>query len=75
MLRQKSYRVGDLVHVRHVHDGYRLPHGLPEGAEVRVVAFDIGTRAVEYNGRRFDVANACIDSGWLLYGKPYTLEI
>jgi hypothetical protein len=58
MIRQKPYRIGDLVKVKHVHGGYPLPAGLPEGATVRVLAFDIGYRDVEYQGQVFHVAMA-----------------
>jgi hypothetical protein len=65
MIHQKPYQIGETVRVHHVHGGYRLPDGLPDGALVRVLAFDVGYRDVEYQGRTFQVAMACIDSGFL----------
>lgn len=63
MVKQKPCRIGDLVKVKHVHGGYRLPDGLPEGAEVRVLSFEAGYREVEYHGRTFRVFMAAIDTG------------
>jgi hypothetical protein len=65
MIRQKPYKVGSRVRVHHVHGGYRLPEGLPNRARVRVLTLDVGSVEVEYRGRAFRVAMACIDSGWL----------
>jgi hypothetical protein len=47
-----------------VHGGYRLPDGLPESAQVKVIPIETGTRIVEYNGQRFEVPQACINSGF-----------
>ena len=60
MMFQKTYRVGDHVMVHSVHGGYSLPDGLPERATVRVVAMSPGTRTVEHDGRRFEVAMAVL---------------
>ena len=65
MIIQKRYRVGDIVKVHHVHGGYRLPEGLEDDMEVRVIAIDIGTRTVEHDGKQYEVPMACIDSGFL----------
>jgi len=43
---------------------YRLPEGLPDGAECVLVGMDTGIRDVEYQGQRFTVPMACVDSGW-----------
>jgi hypothetical protein len=50
--------------VYNVHGGYRLPNGLPEGAQVVVIAFASGLRVVEFEGRRFEVPMACVNSGF-----------
>jgi hypothetical protein len=63
-IRQMPYRVGSKVRVYHVHGGYQLPDGLPEGAQVIVVSIETGIRIVEYNGRRFEVPQACVNSGF-----------
>lgn len=36
---------------------------LPEGAQVVVLAIEPGMRAVEFKGRRFEVAQTWVDSG------------
>jgi hypothetical protein len=63
-IRQLPYRVGSRVRIYHVHGGYRLPDGLPEGAQVTVIAIETGLRVVEYDGQRFEVPQACINSGF-----------
>lgn len=64
MMQQRPYHVGSYVKVHHSMP-YFLPEGLPEGASVKVIAFEIGGRTVEYRGRRFEVPMACVDSGWI----------
>jgi hypothetical protein len=64
MLQQLPYRVGSKVRVYHVQGGYRLPDGLPEGAQVVVVAKEPGLVTVEHDGHRFEVPQACINSGF-----------
>ena len=63
MVRVKPHRVGDIVKVRSVHGGYPLPEGLPEGVEVRVVAFDHAYRRVEWQGQEFRVYMMNLDTG------------
>jgi hypothetical protein len=63
MVRVKPHKIGDVVRVHHVPGGYRLPDGLPAGAEVRVVAFDHAYRIVERDGREFRIYMANVDSG------------
>lgn len=64
MLREIPYRVGSRVRVYSVPGGYPIPKGLPEGAPVVVVAIDVGSRVVEYGGRRYEVPQACVNSGF-----------
>ncbi len=64
MLRQVSYAVGSKVRVFSVPGGYPLPPGLPEGAQVVVVVIEPGMRVVDFRGQRFDVAQACVNSGF-----------
>jgi len=72
--REKPYRIGDIVKVKHCVGGYRLPDGLPEGASVKVVSADIGARDVEFEGRRFRISMSCVDNGleYLVNGKWVT---
>jgi hypothetical protein len=63
MVRVKSYKVGDMVPVAPVLGGYPLPEGLPDGAVVRVVAFDHAYRVVEWQGREFRVHMANMQPG------------
>ncbi len=64
MLRQLPFGPGSRVRVHHVNGGYRLPGGLPDNALVVVFARDGGLVVVEHEGRRFEVALACVDSGF-----------
>ena len=64
VIRQLRFGAGSRVRVHHVHGGYRLPEGLPEDAMVVVVRRDGGQVEVEHEGRRFEVALACVDSGF-----------
>jgi hypothetical protein len=63
MIRQKAYRVGDLVRVRNVLS-YPLPAGLADGMRVRVVAISPGARVVAREGARWEVAMVNIESGY-----------
>lgn len=63
-MRQQSRRIiyiGRTVTVKHCHGGYRLPDGLPEFATVKIVAQDIGYFDVEFEGKRFSIAMACVN--------------
>jgi hypothetical protein len=58
--------LGQRTRVRHCAGAYRLPDGLPEGAEVTLEDFQPGYWTVSYNGSRFQVAMPCVgDSGML----------
>jgi hypothetical protein len=58
--------LGQRTRVRHCAGAYRLPDGLPEGAEVTLEDFQPGYWTVNYNGARFRVAMPCVgDSGML----------
>ena len=63
MVRVKSYKVGDVLPVRSCHGGYALPSGLPEGSKVRIAEFRGAYRLVEWEGQRFTVYMANVDSG------------
>ena len=62
-IRRNPYRIGDIVRVKR-YDIHTLPTGLPERAKVKVVNRDTGFDEVEFEGQRFTVAAACIDSGF-----------
>ena len=54
--------VGKVAKVRSDFDSVPLPEGLPEGASVRIVGFDIGHFDVEHQGRRFRISMACVEN-------------
>jgi len=54
--------VGKVAKVRSCFDGYQLPEGLPEGAAVKIVAFDIGQFDVEHKGRKFTISMTCVEN-------------
>jgi hypothetical protein len=60
--RRRINYVGKVAKVRSDSDGYALPEGLPEGAKVEIVGFDIGHFEVTYKGRRFRISMACVEN-------------
>jgi hypothetical protein len=58
--------IGMRVRVRHCAFAYQLPEGLPEGAEVTLVGFDIGYWTVRYRDKLFQVAMPCVGVGGIL---------
>jgi len=60
MWQEIPYYVGSWVKVKHCQP-YELPQGLPEGASVKVIKKDIGSRIVEYRRKQFEIPMACID--------------
>ena len=66
----KRFRPGHLVKVHPCHGGYALPDGLPNGATVKVLASDHGSIDVHFDGNKFTVSLACIDSGYLYELRP-----
>lgn len=52
--------IGRIVIVQHCPGGYRLPEGLPEFATAKVVGQDCGYFDVEFEGKRFCIAMACV---------------
>lgn len=64
ILWQIPYRVGSCVRVYTVPGGYSLANGLPEAAQVVVMAIEAGSRVVEFEGRHFEVPQACVDFGF-----------
>lgn len=70
MIQQIPYRVGSKVRVYPVNGGYALPDGLPAGTRVTVVSMEAGIRVVEFEGRRFTVPMACINSGFRVLRPP-----
>lgn len=56
----KIVRLGELAIARSLPTSYKLPQGLPEGATVKLLDFEIGTYEVEYEGKKFEVPSACI---------------
>lgn len=62
MCRERTYQLGATVEARHV-VSYPPPDGLPEGAEVKVVEMESGSRVVEYQGERFRVSMTNVTAG------------
>lgn len=56
----KIVRLGELAIARSLPNSYGLPKGLPEGVTVKLTDYDVGTYEVEFDGRKFRVAGACI---------------
>lgn len=56
-----AHKPGARVKVHNCFGGYVLPAGLPEGATVSVVSFEIGYYHVEFQGERYRVAMACVE--------------
>jgi hypothetical protein len=54
--------IGKLARVRSNFDGGALPEGLPEGATVRIIAFDVGQFEVEHDGQTFKVPMICVQN-------------
>jgi hypothetical protein len=64
-MRIKNKRVnyiGRMARVRSSFDGEALPDGLPEGATVRIVGFEIGRFGVEHQGRMFKIPMICVEN-------------
>ena len=62
MKRRRINYVGKSARVRSAFDGYQLPEGLPEGATVKIVGFDIGNFEVQYAGKTFRIPMACVEN-------------
>jgi len=60
MWQEIPYGVGSWVKVKNC-TPYLLPGGLPEGASVKVIKMDIGSRTIEYHRKQFEIPMACID--------------
>ena len=60
MWQERPYHVGSWVKVKRSQP-YELPDGLPEGASVKVVKIETGSRTVEYRRKEFRIPMACID--------------
>ena len=60
--RRRINYVGKVAKVRSDSDSDPLPEGLPEGAAVRIVGFDLGHFDVEYKGRRLRISMACVQN-------------
>jgi hypothetical protein len=62
-LHRRINYLGKVAKVRSDFDGgHHLPEGLPEGATVRIVGFDIGHFDVEYEGQHFRIPMACVEN-------------
>ena len=62
MKKKRINYVGKMARVHSGVGGYDLPEGLPEGANVRIVGFDIGHFEVEYHGRVYKISMACVEN-------------
>lgn len=60
--RKRINYIGKIARVRSTFDGYELPDGLPEGANVKIVGFDIGHFDVEHRGRKFKIPMVCVEN-------------
>lgn len=60
--RRRINYVGKVAKVRSDRDGHPLPNGLPEGARVKIVGFDIGHFEVEHGGRTFKISMTCVEN-------------
>ena len=60
--RKRINYLGKMAKVRSGFGDAPLPEGLPQGATVRIVGFDIGRFDVEYRGRRFMIPMACVEN-------------
>ena len=60
--RKRINYIEKMAKVRSGIGGYELPDGLPEGATVRIVGFDIGHFEVEYEGQRFKISMTCVEN-------------
>jgi len=60
--RRRINYVGKLAKVRSSFTDQPLPDGLPEGATVKIVGFDIGHFDVEHKGRRFKISMMCVEN-------------
>jgi hypothetical protein len=69
MRKKRINYVGKTAVVRSGFDGYELPDGLPEGATVKIVGFDIGNFTVEFDGTIFTVPMACVENLHLLWNR------
>jgi hypothetical protein len=62
MNRRRINYVGKIATVRSDFAGHPLPEGLPEGARVRIIGFDIGHFEVEHKGRTFKISMTCVEN-------------
>lgn len=62
MTKRRIDYVGKVAIVRSEFSGEPLPAGLPEGAAVKIVGFDIGRFEVEHRGRRFRIPMSCVEN-------------
>lgn len=54
--------IGKMAKVRSSFGDSRLPDGLPEGAAVKIVGFNIGQFEVEHGGRTFRISMTCVEN-------------
>lgn len=60
MWQERPYGVGSWVKVRNCQP-YLLPDGLPDGASVKVIQLETGSRTVEYRRTRFTIPMVCVE--------------
>ncbi|HHY86042.1 MAG TPA: hypothetical protein GYA07_11015 [Verrucomicrobia bacterium] len=65
--KKKVNYIGKKATVRSCFGGYSLPDGLPEGATVEIVGFDIGCFDVRFGRKTFRVPMACVENLHLLW--------
>jgi hypothetical protein len=62
-IRERDYKIGDVVFTKHCPYAYRLPEGLPEGVRVHVLGRESGTTIVLFQGKHFRISMTCVDNG------------
>lgn len=60
--RKRIDYIGKFARVRSSFEDSQLPDGLPEGATVKIVGFDIGHFDVEHRGRKFKISMSCVEN-------------
>jgi len=59
-MKHPGFRVGETAETKHVWGGYILPEGVPEGAQVKILAFDREWYEVDFQGTTYRIYMACL---------------
>lgn len=63
MIRERPYKIGDVVYTKQPANSHWLPEGLPDRVKVKVLDHSYGGVLVEYQSQTFRVSDRCIDNG------------